>query len=260
MNLDRPLVVFDLETTGLFPKRDRIIELGAIKVMPDGTEDERCWLLNPSIPIPPESTAVHGIADEDVKDCPTFAEKADEIYAFFEGCDLSGFNSDRYDIPCLEEEFARVGRNLAVSARRCIDVQRIYHRMEPRDLTAAVRFYLGRDHAGAHGAGADTRATLEVLKAQMAKYPDLPKTAEEMSELLAPRDPNSIGRNRELLWRDGELYVNFGKKKGEKMRDLLFREPNFLRWIMKGDFDTEVKAVVGDLLDNGRLPPPPAKK
>ena len=123
-----------------------------------------------------------------------------------------------------------------------------------------MRFYLGRDHAGAHGAGADTRATLEVLKAQMAKYPDLPKTTEEMSELLAPRDPNSIGRNRELLWRDGELFVHFGKKQGEKLRDLLFREPNFLRWIMKGDFDTEIKAVVGDLLDNGRLPPPPAKK
>ena len=166
MKLDRPLVVFDLETTGLFPKKDRIIELGAIKVSPDGTEEERCWLLNPSIPIPPESTAVHGIADEDVKDCPTFAERADEIFAFFEGCDLSGFNSDRYDIPCLEEEFARVGMNFAVSQRRCIDVQRIYHRMEPRDLTAAVRFYLGRDHAGAHGAEADTRATLEVLKAR----------------------------------------------------------------------------------------------
>ena len=260
MKLDRPLVVFDLETTGLFPKKDRIIELGAIKVSPDGTEEERCWLLNPSIPIPPESTKVHGIADEDVKDCPTFAERADEIFAFFEGCDLSGFNSDRYDIPCLEEEFARVGMNFAVSQRRCIDVQRIYHRMEPRDLTAAVRFYLGRDHAGAHGAEADTRATLEVLKAQLEKYPDLPKGAAEMSEFLAPRDPNAIGRNKELLWRDGELCVNFGKKKGERLRDILFREKKFLAWMLKGDFDTEVKAVVRDLLDNGRLPTPPAAK
>ena len=138
INLDRPLVVFDLETTGLFPKRDRIIELGAIKVMPDGAEEERCWLLNPGIPIPKESTDVHGISDEVVKDCPTFADKADEIFAFFEGCDLSGFNSDRYDIPCLEEEFARVGKNFGVSARRCIDVQRIYHKMEPRDLATRM--------------------------------------------------------------------------------------------------------------------------
>ena len=187
MNLDRPLVVFDLETTGLFPKKDRIIELGAIKVMPDGTEEAQCWLLNPGIPIPPESSSVHGITDDVVKNCPTFAERADEIFAFFEGCDLGGFNSDRYDIPCLEEEFARVGRNFGVSQRRCIDVQRIYHKMEPRDLTAAVRFYLGRDHAGAHGAEADTRATLDVLKAQLAKYPELPKTSEAMSEYLSPK-------------------------------------------------------------------------
>ena len=260
MNLDRPLVVFDLETTGLFPKKDRIIELGAIKVMPDGTEEAKCWLLNPGIPIPAESSSVHGITDDVVKNCPTFAERADEIFAFFEGCDLGGFNSDRYDIPCLEEEFARVGRNFGVSQRRCIDVQRIYHKMEPRDLTAAVRFYLGRDHAGAHGAEADTRATLDVLKAQLAKYPSLPKTSEEMSEYLSPKDPNAIGRNKELLWRDGELYVNFGKKKGSKMRDMLFREKNFLEWILRGDFDTEVKAVVRDLLQNGRLPKPPSGK
>ena len=231
MNLDRPLVVFDLETTGLFPKKDRIIELGAIKVMPDGTEEAKCWLLNPGIPIPPESSSVHGITDDVVKNCPTFAERADEIFAFF-----------------------------GVSQRRCIDVQRIYHKMEPRDLTAAVRFYLGRDHAGAHGAEADTRATLDVLKAQLAKYPELPKTSEAMSEYLSPKDPNAIGRNKELLWRDGELYVNFGKKKGSKMRDMLFREKNFLEWILRGDFDTEVKAVVRDLLQNGRLPKPPSGK
>ena len=259
LNLDRPLVVFDLETTGLFPKRDRIIELGAIKVSPDGAEEERCWLLNPTVHIPEETTAIHGISDETVKDCPTFAERVDEIYAFFEGCDLAGFNSDRYDIPCLEEEFARAGRNLAVSSRRCIDVQRIYHRMEPRDLTSAVRLYLGRDHAGAHGAEADARATLEVLKAQTARYPALPKTSEEMSEFLSPRDPNAIGRNHEFLWRNGELLVNFGKRKGEALRRFLLREQNYLRWILKGDFDTEVKAVVRDLLEHGRLPTPPGK-
>ena len=260
LSLDKPLVVFDIESTGISPRKDRIIELAAIKVMPDGSEIEKCWLLNPTIPIPPETTAIHGISDEIVKDCPTFAEKADEIFAFFEGCDVSGFNADRFDIPCLEEEFARTGRNFASSSRRHVDVQRIYHKMEPRDLTSAVRLYLGRDHAGAHGAEADTRATLEVLKAQMARYPQLPKTSAEMDEYLAPRDPMNADRNGLLRWVDGELTVNFGRKKGESLRRLLINEPNYLRWIVKGDFDTEVRAIVRDLLDNGRLPPKPAAK
>ena len=207
--------------------------------------------------IPPETTKIHGITDEIVKDCPTFADKADEIFAFFEGCDLSGFNADRFDIPCLEEEFARVGKNFAPSSRRHVDVQRIYHRMEPRDLSAAVRFYLGRDHTGAHGAEADARATLEVLKAQMEKYPELPQTVGEMDEYLVPHDPLNADRYGMLRWKDGELTINFGKKKGESLRKLMLNEPNYLRWIVKGDFDTEVKAIVRDLMENGRLPPRP---
>ena len=167
IEMTRPLIVFDIESTGVSPRRDRIIELAAVKVSPGGQEDWRCWLLNPTVPIPPETTEVHGIADEDVKNCPTFAERAREIFDFFAGCDLGGFNSDRFDIPCLEEEFARVGLNFASGSRRRIDVQRIYHRKEPRDLTAAVRFYCGRSHDGAHGAEADARATLDVLKAQL---------------------------------------------------------------------------------------------
>ena len=257
LKLDRPLVVFDIESTGVSPRKDRIIELAAIRVDPDGAETERCWLLNPTVPIPPETTKIHGITDEIVKDCPTFADKADEIFAFFEGCDLSGFNADRFDIPCLEEEFARVGLNFGASSRRHVDVQRIFHRMEPRDLTAAVRLYLGRDHAGAHGAEADARATLEVLKAQLVRYPGLPKTTAEMDEYLAPHDPLNADRMGMLRWRDGELTVNFGKKKGATLRSLLVNEPNFLRWILKGDFDTEVRMIVRDLLENGRLPPAP---
>ena len=257
LRLDRPLVVFDIESTGTTPRKDRIIELAAVKLMPDGTEISKCWLMNPGVKIPPETTKIHGITDEIVKDCPTFADKADEIFAFFEGCDLSGFNADRFDIPCLEEEFARVGKNFAPSSRRHVDVQRIYHRMEPRDLSAAVRFYLGRDHAGAHGAEADARATLEVLKAQMEKYPELPQTVREMDEYLVPHDPLNADRYGMLRWKDGELTINFGKKKGESLRKLMLNEPNYLRWIVKGDFDTEVKAIVRDLMDNGRLPPRP---
>ena len=257
LKLEKPLVVFDIESTGTSPRKDRIIELAAIKVMPDGSEESRCWLLNPTVPIPPETTEIHGISDEIVALCPTFADKADEIFGFFLGCDLSGFNADRFDIPCLEEEFARVGLNFAASSRRHVDVQRIYHRMEPRDLTAAVRFYCDRDHAGAHGAEADTRATLDVLKAQMAKYPSLPKDVAAMDEYLVPRDPLNADRNGLLRWMGGELCINFGKKKGDSLRRLLLNEPNYLRWIVKGDFDSEVRMIVKDLLDNGRLPPAP---
>ena len=258
LKLARPLVVFDIESTGTSPRRDRIIELAAVKISPDGTETEKCWLLNPGVKIPPETTAIHGISDEIVKDCPTFKERAAEIFAFFDGCDLSGFNADRFDIPCLEEEFARAGMNFAPTSRKHVDVQRIYHRMEPRDLSAAVRFYLGRDHAGAHGAAADARATLDVLKAQMEKYPSLPQTVDEMDEYLVPHDPLNADRYGMLRWKDGELTVNFGKKKGESLRKLLLNEPNYLRWIIKGDFDTEVKTIVRDLVENGRLPPKPA--
>ena len=258
LKLDRPLVVFDIESTGTSPRRDRIIELAAVKLMPDGSEESKCWLMNPTIPIPPETTAIHGISDDLVKDCPTFAEKAAEIFEFFRGCDLSGFNADRFDIPCLEEEFARAGLNFAASSRRHVDVQRIYHKMEPRDLTAAVKFYCGRAHDGAHGAEADTRATVEVLKAQMERYPSLPKSVAEMDEYLVPHDPRNADRYGMLRWNGGELCVNFGKKKGEPLSKLLVNEPNYLRWIVKGDFDTEVRMIVRDLLENGRLPPPPA--
>lgn len=257
LKLIRPLVVFDIESTGVSPRKDRIIELAAIKLMPDGGEISKCWLMNPGVPIPPETTAIHGISDEIVKDCPTFADKAEEIFEFFRGCDLSGFNADRFDIPCLEEEFARVGMAFAPSARKHVDVQRIYHKKEPRDLSAAVRFYLGRNHDGAHGAEADTRATLEVLKAQMSKYSDLPATVDEMDEYLVPHDPMNADRAGTLRWKDGELTVNFGKKKGESLKKLLLNEPNYLKWILKGDFDTEVRMIVKDLLDNGRLPPAP---
>ena len=206
LKLDRPLVVFDIESTGTFPRRDRIVELAAIKIMPDGTEERRCWLLNPTVHIPEETTSIHGIDDETVKDCPTFAEKAEEIADFFEGCDLSGFNADRFDIPCLEEEFERAGaRPFCSSARRHVDVQRIYHRMERRDLSAAVKFYLGREHEGAHGAEADAEATLEVLKAQLERYPELPSTTAEMDEYLVPHDPLNADRGGSCAGRTATL-------------------------------------------------------
>lgn len=259
LQLDRPLIVFDIESTGVNARQDRIIELAAIRVEPDGTETAKCWLLNPGVKIPAETTAIHGITDEIVKDCPTFADAVDEIEAFFAGCDLSGFNADRFDIPCLEEAFARVGRNFNVAARRHVDVQRIYHRKEPRDLSAAVRFYCDRDHTGAHGAEADARATLDVLKAQLAKYPDLPKTTAEMDEYLVPHDPLNADRRGLFRWVNGELCVNFGQKKGMRLKDLFATEKKWLRWFVKGNFEADARMIVNDLLEKGRLPSPPAK-
>lgn len=258
LKLNRPLIIFDIESTGLNPRRDRIVELAAVKVWPDGREESRCWLLNPSVPIPPETSAIHGITDEIVKDCPTFVDKSKEIYDFFKDADLGGFNSDHYDIPCLEEELLRAGYALNACARKRIDVQRIYHRMEPRTLTAAVKYYLGRNHDGAHGAEADARATLEVLDAQMKRYPELPRTADELDEYLVPHDPLNADRNGLLRWKDGDLLVNFGKKRGESLKRLLVNEPNYLKWLSKGDFDADVRAIAQDLLDNGRLPPAPS--
>ena len=261
IELNRPLVVFDIESTGISPRRDRIIELAAVKVNPDGTEERRCWLLNPTVHIPEETTAIHGISDEDVKGCPTFAEQAKEIFAFFEGCDLSGFNSDRFDIPCLEEEFARCAMNFASQRRKHVDVQRIYHRMEPRDLTAAVRFYCGHSHDGAHGAEADADATLEVLKAQLGRseprYGELPRNIDALDEYLVPHDPLNADRNGLFRWKDGEWTVNFGKKRGESLKRIMLDEPNFLKWMLKGDFETDARMIAQDALE-GRLPPAPA--
>ena len=266
--LERPLVVFDLETTGLFPKKDRIVEIAAVRMNPDGTEDTLEHLVNPEMPIPKESTSVHGISDEDVKGCPTFRDLADEIYAFFDGCDVAGFNSDRYDIPCLESEFVRVGRNLSAAIANRVDVQKIYHRMEPRDLSAALKFYCGRSHEGAHGALADALATRDVLAAQLARanaaeagdrYAELKgKGVAEIGDCLSPRDPLNADRAGMFRWRDGVLYVNFSKKRGEPLRKIMINEPKFLKWILKGDFDPDVKAIAADALE-GRLPPAPAK-
>ncbi|MBO7721790.1 MAG: 3'-5' exonuclease [Kiritimatiellae bacterium] len=261
LELKRPLVVFDIESTGVYPRRDRIIELAAIKVCPGGAETRRCWLLNPTVHIPEETTAIHGISDDDVKNCPTFADAAGDIAAFFDGCDLSGFNADRFDIPCLEEEFARCGINFALAGRRRIDVQRIYHRMEPRDLTSAVAYYLRRPHDGAHGAEADAAATLEVLKAQLARpeerYRNLPRDVDALDGYLVPRDPLNADRNGSFRWKNGEWVVNFGKKRGTPLKQIMLNEPNYLKWMIKGDFETDARMIAADALE-GRLPPPPA--
>ena len=255
--LTRPLVIFDLETTGVNSRRDRIVELSAVRLNPDGSEDERTWMINPGVPIPPEASAIHGYTDEQVKDCPKFDAVADEIAAFFANADLGGFNSDRFDIPCLVEEFARTGRIFNTKNRRHVDVMRIFRHFERRDLSAAVRFYLGREMQDAHHASADTRATVEVFKAQLDRYADLPKTPAGIEQLVAPADPFAVDANNTFRWVNGELVVNFGKKKGERLLDLLKNERGYVKWIVNGDFPPEVRAICINLLDGKGLPPCP---
>lgn len=256
VKIDRPLIVFDIEATGLSPRADRVIELAAIRLNLDGTQSEKTWLINPTVPIPVESIAIHGITDEDVKDMPTFADVALEIYMFFGAdSDLCGFAAGRFDIPILAEEFTRVSINFKAEERRILDAQRIYHTREPRDLSAALRFYCDREHTDAHGAMSDTKATLDVLVGQFIRYPDLPRTVGELDSLFNPSDPLNADRVGRFRWVNGEIVVNFGKKKGAKLKSLVKDDPGFLKWIMKNDFPADTRRLCEDAL-NGIFPKP----
>ena len=259
IKLDRPLVIFDIEATGLSPYADRIIELAAIRINEDGTENRGYWLLNPTVPIPIETTAVHGITDADVKECPTFGSKVLEILGFFGDADLGGFNLGRFDIPMLVEEFNRVGVEFKVSHRRILDAQRIFHLREPRDLSAALAFYCGRTHNDAHGAEADTQATLDVLYGEFAKYQDLPRDMETLDRLLNPKDPFNADRAGCLRWVDGHLTINFGRKKGKRVDELIKSDPGFIKWITKNDFGIDTRTICANAL-KGIYPTPPQPK
>ncbi len=241
--LDRPVVVFDTETTGTNPRSDRIVEIACLKVHPDGRRE--CWVrrLNPRMPIPAGSTAIHGIRDADVAGLPGFAEVASELAAFLEGCDLAGYNIAGFDLPVLRVEFLRAGVEFEVAERRMLDAQRIFFAYEPRHLTAAARFYCEAEHAGAHGALADAEMTLRVLEGQFARYAQLPRSVVELHDLYCAgidRDVDPEGRIRLV---DGEPTINFGKNRGRALRDLAREEPGFLRWILKGDFSRPVKEI-----------------
>lgn len=257
--LDRPLIVFDIEATGISTRADRIIELAAIRLEPNGDEASGYWLLNPEMPIPEDSIAIHGITDDVVKDCPTFKQKALEILIFFGDADLAGFNAGRFDIPMLQEEFTRAGIFFDAERRRLLDAQRIFHTKEPRDLTAALRFYCGDVHTDAHGAEADVRATLRVIIGQFDRYPDLPIDMEALDRTFNPIDPLNVDRAGRLRWSDGEIVINFGKKKGEKLRELAVRDPGFVRWITKNDFPPDTRQICENAL-KGFYPPPPRMK
>lgn len=243
LKLTRPVIFFDLETTGTNTSKDRIVEFSYVKVMPDGTTEEKSRRLNPEMHIPEASTAVHHITDEDVADCPTFRQIARSLLEKFEGCDIAGFNSNRFDVPVLMEEFARAGLNFDISGRRFIDVQNIFHKMEQRTLVAAYRFYCGKELEGAHSALADTMATYEVLMAQLDRYPELENDVEYLAEF------SRMGNNIDLAGRiaydeEKRPVFTFGKHKGKTLREVWEREPGFFDWILQSDFPKNTKDVV----------------
>ncbi len=246
LNLKRPLVFFDLETTGVDTAKDRIVEISMVKVMPDGEEIVRTRLINPQMHIPEDATAIHGITDEDVKDQPTFAQIAKSLYKFIEGCDFGGFNSNRFDLPMLVEEFLRAGVDVDFKSRKFIDVQNIFHKMEQRTLVAAYKFYCDKDLTDAHSAEADTRATYEVLKAQLDRYAELQNDVAALAEFSARGETadyaGRIGYNEK-----GEEIFNFGKYKGVKVSEVFQREPSYYDWMMKGDFPLYTKKVITEI-------------
>ena len=243
LNLKKPIIFFDLETTGIDITRDRIVEICYIKVYPDGREVEYCKRINPGMHIPEVASAVHGIYDEDVKECPQFKEVAREIANEFEGCDLAGFNSNRFDLPLLAEEFLRAQVDIDLSRLRAIDVQVLYHKREPRTLSAAYKFYCGADLENAHSALADTRATYEVLKAQLDHYADM----ENDMELLSKESSftNNVDFAGRIVYNEsGKEVFNFGKYKGMPVDAVLDRDPGYYGWMMNGDFSLNTKQVL----------------
>ena len=247
LNLKNPIVFFDIESTGLNVATDRIVEICAVKVMPNGDKEVKTRRLNPTIPISPEAQAVHGISNEDVKDCPTFKESAKSLANWLEGCDFAGYNSIKFDIPLLAEEFMRAGADVDLFRRaKYVDVQNIFHKKEERTLVAAYRFYCGKELEGAHSADADTLATYEVLCAQLDKYGDLENSVDFLSEF------SSRGKTADFAGRigydeNGVEVITFGKHKGKSVEEVFRKEPSYYEWLMNGDFPQYTKKIFTEI-------------
>ncbi|HOR41538.1 MAG TPA: 3'-5' exonuclease, partial [Paludibacteraceae bacterium] len=244
--LKNPIVFFDLETTGTNIVSDRIVEIAYLKIYPNGNEESKRYLVNPEMPIPQEVTAIHGISDEDVKNEPVFKELAKIIAKDIEGCDLAGYNSARFDLPLLAEEFLRANVDIDLAKRKMIDVQVIFHKMEQRTLSAAYKFYCNSELTNAHTAEADTRATYEVLKAQLDRYDNLKNDVAFLADFSAQhKNADLAGR---IIFNDkNEEVFNFGKYKGRRVEDVLNEDMGYYGWIMKGDFSLYTKKVLTEV-------------
>lgn len=243
LNLKKPIVFFDLETTGIDIVNDRIVEISLLKINTDGTEETRTMRINPEMPIPPQSTAVHGITDEDVKNEPTFNTVAKDVAKFIEGCDLGGYNSNKFDIPLLAEEFLRVGVDIDLKKHRFVDVQVIFHKMEQRTLSAAYKFYCQKTLDDAHSAEADTKATYEILKAQIDRYNDLQNDIDEISK-FSSHNKNVDFAGRIVMNDKGEEVFNFGKYKGQTVESVLEKDQGYFGWMLNSDFPLYTKKVL----------------
>ncbi|MDL1914115.1 MAG: 3'-5' exonuclease [Bergeyella sp.] len=240
--LHKPLCIFDLETTGTRIGKDRIVEICILKVATDGRKETFTWLINPEVPIPEETTKLHGITDEKVKDAPTFKKIAPKILGVISGSDLAGFNSNRFDVPLLAEELLRAGLDFDLSKFRLVDAQTIFHKMEPRNLSAAYRFYCGKTLENAHSAEADVRATFEVLDAQVAHYKDLPKDIAGLSEFSYHNKFADLAGFISLDKEGDEIFA-FGKYKGQKIKEVFLKDVGYYGWLQSGDFPLYTKKI-----------------
>ena len=256
---DRPLVFFDLETTGTNIQTDRIVELSVVKLFPDGTRDVRTRRINPEMHIPEEASQVHGIYDDDVKDMPKFRQIAQSFYIYLEGCDLGGYNITKFDVPVLVREFQRAGLQFDVKNRRIVDAYHLYCKMEPRTLKAAYQKFCGKNLDDAHSAEADTLASIEVFEAELKKYsawtseeiPEGVEFSEDINvihELCNPKIADAIDPDGRFRWKEGEAVVAFGRNSGQKLRTIAVENPDFLRWLIRSDFSPEVKKIATDAL------------
>ena len=243
LNLSKPICFFDLETTGINITSDRIVEIAILKVFPDGKEERKTWLVNPEMPIPAEVTEIHGITDADVADKPTFKELAKEINTMVKDSDLAGFNSNRFDIPLLAEEMLRANVDFDMKGRVAVDVQTIFHKMEQRTLSAAFKFYCDKNLDDAHSAAADTEATFEVLKAQIARYDELENDTKFLAE-FSSRKKFADFAGFLIYNKYNEECFSFGKHKGKRVEDVLNEEPGYFGWLLNADFPLYTKKVL----------------
>jgi DNA polymerase-3 subunit epsilon len=243
LKLNRPICFFDLETTGIDVARDRIVEISIFKVYPNGNKESKTWLVNPTIPIPPQTTAVHGITNEKVANEPTFKELASQVYNMIKDSDLAGFNSDRFDIPLLAEELLRAEVDFDMKNRVSVDVQTIFHKKEERTLSAALKFYCGTNLENAHSAEADTMATYEILKAQLDRYDDLDNDMKWLSEFTTRKKSVDFA-GFIALNNEGKEIFTFGKNKGQLVEEVLEKEPGYYGWIQGADFPLYTKKVL----------------
>lgn len=247
LQLNNPICFIDLETTGINVSIDRIVEIAIIKIAPDGTKLVKRKLINPEMPIPKGASDVHGISDEMVKDAPTFKAVANEIKQFIEGSDMAGYNSNRFDIPMLNEEFLRAGIAIDMESRKLLDVQKVFHMMEQRTLSAAYKFYCDKTLEDAHTAEADAMATFEVLEAQLQKYPQLGNTVDAIVKFTG--EDKIVDFARRLIYENGVEVFNFGKHKGKPVSQVLREEPQYYDWMMKGDFALHTKQKLTEILN-----------